>query len=109
MTAYVTATFDGERVYVAAQQFPRQELLRLSIEPVGHADAEAQRIAALARLDDSLSDVRIDGEEPAGREKVYAVCIECGEAFDDLAVAFEHYTAGCGNEGWAVRPESEAM
>lgn len=36
---------------------------------------------------------------------MYVVCRGCGEAFDDLAIAYAH----SGSDGWDVLPESEAM
>lgn len=40
---------------------------------------------------------------------MYVVCRGCGEAFDDLAIAYAHGDDGCGSDGWDVLPESEAM
>lgn len=49
-------------------------------------------------------------------EKMYLVCICCGEAFDSIQTAHEHGTADlsgsagwCGDEGFNIVPESEAF
>lgn len=45
------------------------------------------------------------------QEKVYIVCRQCGEAFDDMTVAYQvHQPGQCGSDqGWDLLPESEAM
>jgi hypothetical protein len=54
-------------------------------------------------------------EEPE-EEKRYLVCNGCGEAFDNITAAYEHgvYIPGpdnswCGEEGFVIAPESEAL
>lgn len=44
-------------------------------------------------------------------EKVYIVCRQCGEAFDDMTIAYQvHQPGQCGSDqGWDLLPESEAM
>jgi hypothetical protein len=39
-------------------------------------------------------------------EKMYAVCHDCGEAFDDLNVAYDHHST---HNDFSILPESEAM
>lgn len=44
-------------------------------------------------------------------QQLYLVCEECGEVFDSITEAFQHQlkkTPFC-NEGFAVKPESEAL
>jgi hypothetical protein len=61
MTYSVTATYKGERVYLASHTSPRQTLLTLSIEPVIHDDqADAERIVAMAHDDETLTDIRME-------------------------------------------------
>ncbi len=49
-------------------------------------------------------------------EKLYLVCNGCGEAFDSIEAAQQHGTADlsgsagwCGEDGFVIQPESEAM
>ncbi len=49
-------------------------------------------------------------------EKLYLVCNGCGEAFDEIQTAQEHgqFVPGmdpswCGEDGFAILPESEAF
>jgi len=49
-------------------------------------------------------------------EKLYLVCIGCGEAFDNITAAHEHgvFIPGpdpswCGEDGFNIMPESEAL
>jgi hypothetical protein len=48
-------------------------------------------------------------------EKMYLVCKNCGEAFDDMQFALEHGTSDpqsgvwCGESGFDMMPESEAL
>jgi hypothetical protein len=49
-------------------------------------------------------------------EKMFLVCIGCGEAFDSMTAAHEHgvFIPGpdpswCGEEGFNIMPESEAL
>jgi len=49
------------------------------------------------------------------QEKQYLVCNGCGEAFDDITAAHEHGVSDpqsktwCGDNGFVILPESEAM
>lgn len=48
-------------------------------------------------------------------ETLYLVCNGCGEAFDSVRFAYEHGTrlpasgVWCGDDGFNIQPESEAM
>ncbi len=48
-------------------------------------------------------------------EKMYLVCNGCGEAFDDIQAAHQHGASDpqsktwCGDDGFVILPESEAM
>jgi hypothetical protein len=58
----------------------------------------------------NLNHVRqiVPEREPA--EQLYLVCRQCGEAFDDIKIAFNHKPGDCGSVlGFDILPESEAM
>lgn len=56
----VTAQCKGEDVYLDTEIYPAKELLTLHFEPVRHGEAEAERIAAMAKDDDTMTNVRIE-------------------------------------------------
>lgn len=53
----------------------------------------------------------VEVEDDRDLEKLYVVCRQCGEAFDDITIAYaEHIPGECGSEqGWDILPESEAF
>ena len=43
-------------------------------------------------------------------EKLYLVCRQCGEAFDEIGTAASHEPGTCGSDqGFDILPESEAL
>ena len=79
-------------------------------------DAMAVVIVALGTDKDAINDIGGLKVSPVLEEKQYLVCDNCGEAFDDIIPAYEHGTADlsgsagwCGDNGFSIVPESEAL
>jgi hypothetical protein len=59
------------------------------------------------------ADVPVEVEDEV--EKLYLVCNSCGEAFDEIQTAHEHGASDpqsktwCGDDGFVIAPESEAL
>jgi len=73
-------------------------------------------ITALGFDETSINDIGGVQVELVPDEKQYLVCNGCGEAFDSITAAHEHgvFIPGpdpswCGENGFAILPESEAM
>ena len=79
-------------------------------------DGGGRRHVHEAAADGTPHDCQADVPAPPHTEKMYLVCRGCGEAFDDITVITEHGnsdpsgSAGwCGDEGFDIMPESDAM
>jgi len=90
----------------------------VSIPVVALSPAEAKRavVDALGFDEHSINDIGGVQVALVPDEKQYLVCIRCGEAFEDMMSALEHGpsdpsgSAGwCGDEGFNILPESEAL
>jgi hypothetical protein len=73
-------------------------------------------VEALGFDEHSINDIGGVRVELVPDEKQYLVCNGCGEAFDNITAAYEHgvYIPGpdnswCGEEGFVIAPESEAL
>jgi hypothetical protein len=80
------------------------------------ADAAWIVVTALGFDMNSINEIGGVQVEAVPDEKQYLVCINCGEAFDSITAAHEHgvYIPGpdpswCGEEGFNIMPESEAL
>ena len=80
--------------------------------------AEAKRVVVdgLGFDEYSIKDIGGVRVDLVPDEKQYLVCNGCGEAFDSITAAHEHgvYIPGpdnswCGDEGFVIAPESEAL
>jgi hypothetical protein len=91
---------------------------RVSVPVTADSPTEAAQALIEALGADSISINDIGGVvvDLVPDEKQYLVCNGCGEAFDSITAAHEHgvFIAGpdptwCGENGFAILPESEAM
>ena len=80
------------------------------------ADAKRALTEALGFDEQSINDIPGVRVDLVPDEKQYLVCNGCGEAFDNITAAYEHgvYIPGpdnswCGDEGFVIAPESEAL
>lgn len=86
------------------------------VQADGPAEAARVVIEALGFDEYSINEVGGVRVDLAPEEKQCLVCINCGEAFDNLSAAHEHgvFIPGadprwCGEEGFSIVPESEAF
>ena len=80
------------------------------------ADAARVVIDALGFDEHSINEIGGVQVDVVLDEKQFLVCRGCGEAFDNITAAYEHgvYIPGpdnswCGEEGFVIAPESEAL
>lgn len=50
-----------------------------------------------------------DGVELTAQDEFYLECLECGEVFDSLRIAFLHQSKECEDHLWRIVPEEDAF
>jgi hypothetical protein len=81
---------------------------------VGLIDLKNEKALILVNLDERDFETSVEFDKMVG-EKMYLVCRGCGEACDDIGTARDHGVSNpqsktwCGEDGFDILPESEAM